>query len=79
MKGLEFRAVCLVGAYNGAIPDYRAENDVDLLDEERRAFYVAMTRASRTFIATCPDATEDRYGRTHQQVPSMFATEAGLV
>ena len=36
-------------------------------------------RASRTFVATCPDTTEDRYGRTHQQVPSMFATEADLV
>lgn len=77
VKGLEFKAVCLISAYNGSIPDYRASTDEDI-DEERRAFYVAMTRASRSLLVTYPQVTVDRYGRQHRQDPSMFAVEAGL-
>ena len=78
VKGLEFKAVCLLGAYNGVLPDWRA-NTSEAIDEERRAFYVAMTRASRELLVTYPQATVDRYGRTHHQDPSMFAAEAGLL
>lgn len=77
VKGLEFKAVCLIGAYNGVLPDRRA-NTAEAIDEERRAFYVAMTRASRELLVTYPQATMDRYGRTHHQAPSTFAVEAGL-
>lgn len=77
VKGLEFKAVCLVGAYNGALPDWRAKT-VEAIDEERRAFYVAMTRASRELLVTYPQATMDRYGKRHEQSPSTFAVEAGL-
>lgn len=77
VKGLEFKAVCLVSAYNGAIPDYRAKSP-EAIDEERRAFYVAMTRASRELLVTYPAFTTDRYGRSHRQEPSIFALEAGL-
>ncbi len=78
VKGLEFKAVCLVGAYDGLIPDYRATSP-EAVDEERRAFYVAMTRASRELLVTYPELTGDRYGRSHQQQPSRFSVEAGLV
>jgi len=78
VKGLEFKAVCLVSAYNGVIPDYRASTP-DQIDEERRAFYVAMTRASRELLVTYPQQTWDRRGGSHRQSPSMFALEAGLV
>jgi len=78
VKGLEFKAVCLVSAYHGAIPDYRATSP-EAVDEERRAFYVAMTRASRALLVTYPQATMDRYGRAHHQDPSIFTEEAGLL
>lgn len=78
VKGLEFKAVCLVGAYHGVIPDRRASSR-SALEEERRAFYVAMTRASRELLITYPELTVDKYGRSHRQRPSMFAKEAGLL
>ncbi len=77
VKGLEFKAVCIVGAYNGVLPDYRADSH-DLVDEERRAFYVAMTRASRELVIVYPEVTTDRYGRVHAE-PSIFIAEAGLL
>ena len=77
VKGLEFKAVCIVGAYNGVLPDYRADSS-NRVGEERRAFYVAMTRASRELIVVHPKVTTDRYGRGHAQVPSIFIAEAGL-
>jgi DNA helicase II / ATP-dependent DNA helicase PcrA len=77
VKGLEFKAVCLLGAYNGSIPDYRAIT-TEQVDEERRAFYVAMTRAARELVITYPETTTDRGGRSHTQTLSQFAVEAGL-
>jgi ATP-dependent DNA helicase UvrD/PcrA len=76
-KGLEFRAVAIVGLYNGGFPDYRAHDDVSLNDE-RRTFYVAMTRAARALLLTWPKATVDRFGRAHSQTVSQFVQEAGL-
>jgi len=78
VKGLEFKAVCLIGAYAGALPDYRATS-AEQVDEERRAFYVAVTRAARSLLITYPTLTTDRYGRTHRQEPSLFVREAGLI
>lgn len=77
-KGLEFKAVALVGARDGLIPHYRADS-ADEESEERRRLYVAMTRASRELLITWPTTTLDRYGGTHSQAPSRFLVEAGLV
>jgi DNA helicase-2/ATP-dependent DNA helicase PcrA len=76
-KGLEFRAVVVIGAREGTIPDYRADT-IHKMDEERRNFYVAITRAARALLVTWPYMTTDRYGRTHYQEPSRFLAEAGL-
>jgi DNA helicase-2/ATP-dependent DNA helicase PcrA len=76
-KGLEFRAVAVVGVREGTIPDYRAAT-IREVDEERRSFYVAITRAARALMLTWPYTTTDRYGRTHYQEPSRFLGEAGL-
>ena len=43
-KGLEFRVVYILDANEGITPHKKAVLDVDL-EEERRMFYVAMTRA----------------------------------
>ena len=49
-KGLEWPAVFIPGLYEGSIPHSRAEDT----DEERRLFYVAMTRAQALLTMTFP-------------------------
>ncbi len=51
-KGLEFGAVFIVGCEDGILPFYHGKPDEDALDEERRLFYVGMTRAGHTLILT---------------------------
>lgn len=77
-KGLEFRAVAIVGLAQGGFPDYRSLDDEETLDQERRAFYVALTRASRALLVTWPRRRTSRYGRTFHNQPSQFLAEAGL-
>lgn len=77
-KGLEFKAVAIVGARDGMIPHYQ-NTSVQKMAEERRRLYVAMTRASRELVISWPMTTVDRYGRSHNQRPSRFLVEAGLV
>ncbi len=50
-KGLEFPVVFVVGCEDGLLPYRPANRDVDLA-EERRLFYVAMTRAKHRLILT---------------------------
>lgn len=77
-KGLEFKAVALVGVYDGALPDYRARDAVQL-NSERRSLYVAITRAQRVLRVSWPHLTVDRSGRSRKQAPSRFLQEAGLI
>lgn len=44
-KGLEYDVVIMMRLEQGLIPDYRSEHSQEKLKEERRKFYVAMTRA----------------------------------
>lgn len=67
-KGLEFRCVFVIGLQEGLFPHYR-NTDGDLVMEERRLMYVAMTRAKeRLYI--CSVATQ------HGKRPSRFVSEA---
>ena len=50
-KGLEFDVVFLVGCEDGVIPDYRANNESEL-KQERRALYVALSRAAEEIVVT---------------------------
>jgi len=45
-KGLEWQAVYVLHASEGMIPQERSFDDVDAVKEERRMFYVALTRAA---------------------------------
>lgn len=51
-KGLEFNTVFIIGANEGTLP-YRKAKLAGELEEERRLFYVAMTRAKEQLIITC--------------------------
>ncbi len=56
-KGLGFDVVFVIACEDGVIPDYRAEKS---LREERRALYVAMTRAADELVVTCSGRGKDR-------------------
>ncbi len=53
-KGLEWEAVTLISAVDGMIPSDMACDSADELEEERRLFYVALTRARRELDVYVP-------------------------
>nr|WP_319494326.1 UvrD-helicase domain-containing protein [uncultured Desulfobacter sp.] len=70
-KGLEFPVVFLAGCENCTIPFARDGKTVDDPDEERRLFYVAMTRAKEMLYLTY--ARKRRiFGREQQRTRSCF-------
>jgi superfamily I DNA/RNA helicase len=72
-KGLEFPHVWIVGLEDGLFPHARAKVE-GTLDEERRLFYVAMTRAMRTLtLSYC--AARRKYGENRPCHPSPFLRE----
>ena len=77
-KGLEFPVVFMVGVEEGILPHARSANSEEELEEERRLFYVAVTRAKDKLFLTF---TEKRlvYGRLQYNMPSQFLTENNLV
>ncbi|MCI7698609.1 MAG: UvrD-helicase domain-containing protein [Akkermansia sp.] len=72
-KGLEFPHVYIIGVEEGLLPHTRAV-DEGHLDEERRLFYVGITRARERLTMTyC--AKRVRYGREESCAPSSFMQE----
>ena len=68
-KGLEFPVVFMFGMEKGEIPLEREENPTDI-QEERRLFYVGMTRAGEELILTCtrePSLFLDEIPETYMQ------------
>lgn len=65
-KGLEWRAVILVDAHEGVLPHFLAVKSGDI-SEERRLFYVAMTRAKEQLIITEPREVMTRAGMFKQK------------
>ncbi len=68
-KGLEFDTVFIIGA-NEKITPYKKAETADEIEEERRMFYVAMTRAKRRLIISY---TKERNGKP--MVRSRFVEE----
>jgi DNA helicase-2/ATP-dependent DNA helicase PcrA len=60
-KGLEFPVVFVGGMEDGLFPHERTQHSPEQLEEERRLFYVAMTRAERRLFLSL--ARERRRGR----------------
>src|SRR4051795_12564331 len=73
-KGLEFPIVFIAGMEDGLFPHSRSTEDEDELEEERRLFYVGMTRAeSRLFLTSA--ARRRVFGEYQSTEPSRFLDE----
>jgi uncharacterized protein (TIGR00375 family) len=70
-KGLEFTAVFVVGCEDGVIPHRRSQGEPAAREEERRLFYVGMTRARRLLFLSHA-ARRRVHGRVQEQSPSPF-------
>ena len=73
-KGLEFPIVFLVGCEDGYLPFQRSGLDKTDVDEERRLFYVSMTRAQDRLYLTFAKKRKI-YGKTEMRKISPFIGE----
>jgi len=73
-KGLEFACVFVVGLEESLFPSGMSVNTREELEEERRLFYVAVTRAKKHLWLTYAN-TRYRYGQLVQNDPSRFIDE----
>jgi len=73
-KGLEFESIFVVGAEENLFPSYMSLASPDEIEEERRLFYVAITRAKRLLtISFCNNRYQ--YGQIRSNDPSRFISE----
>ena len=73
-KGLEYPAVFVVGLEEGIFPHFRSLAEPSELEEERRLFYVGITRA-RQHLAISHAWSRTTWGQTQPAMPSRFVTE----
>ena len=74
-KGLEFPVVFVVGCVAGIVP-HSMSVDEGRENEERRLFYVALTRAKDHLHVSCFEAKKFGRGGTRYFDPSYFIQEA---
>jgi DNA helicase-2/ATP-dependent DNA helicase PcrA len=73
-KGLEFPVVFLAGIEDGLMPHFHAVKDPDELEEERRLFYVGITRA-RDMLVLSSAKKRKLYTSVQEQLPSRFMAD----
>jgi DNA helicase II / ATP-dependent DNA helicase PcrA len=73
-KGLEFKVVYVVGCEEGLFPSQMALEDREGLEEERRLFYVAVTRAEKRLWLTYAQQRY-KFGNIHMADESRFLQE----
>lgn len=73
-KGLEFPVVFLVGMEEGIFPGYKSIGEPQALEEERRLFYVGITRAKQYLYLTCAKH-RTIFGATSYNQVSRFVQE----
>ena len=73
-KWLEFDTVFIVWCEENVFPSFRVKDDDELLEEERRWMYVAVTRAKEEVFITHADRRM-QYWRTNNNKPSRFIGE----
>ena len=73
-KGLEFPVVFIVGLEQGILPHSRSNEDDRDIEEERRLFFVGITRAERElYLSHC--AVREFRGQRQSAIPSTFLSE----
>lgn len=75
-KGLEYPSVFVVGMEENLFPSFMSQGDPNQLDEERRLFYVAITRAERHLTLTYANSRY-HYGQIRNNDLSRFIEEIG--
>ena len=73
-KGLEYDVVFVIMLCEGMFPSYRSIENPDSLEEERRLFYVALTRAKDELYLVWP-RLRNAMGQFERQLPSRFIKE----
>ena len=77
-KGLEFPTVAIAGVEEGLLPHQRSlDGDAAALEEERRLFYVGITRAMDRLVITTAEQRR-QWGSVKSLPESRFLEEAGL-
>ena len=76
-KGLEFDTVFIIGAVEGIFPHSNAiaTHERADIEEERRLFYVAMTRAEKKLYITVPNVKQDNMSFSAATTLSRFVKE----
>jgi DNA helicase-2/ATP-dependent DNA helicase PcrA len=73
-KGLEFPIVFIIGVEDGVLPHKRSWDDVEQMAEERRLFYVGITRAkNKLYLLHCFRRTA--WGSADYAQPSRFLND----
>ncbi len=73
-KGLEFPSVFVVGLEENLFPSFMSADTMEGIDEERRLFYVAITRAE-TYLTLTYATSRYSYGKMRYNEPSRFIEE----
>ena len=76
-KGLEFENVFIIGLEQGILPHERSMDFISEIEEERRLFFVGITRAKKRLCITL-SRHRTIHGRTMMTIASQFLFEAGL-
>jgi DNA helicase-2/ATP-dependent DNA helicase PcrA len=71
-KGLEWRAVFVISGVDGRLPSSHAFGDEEMLEEERRLLYVAVTRTKDFLFLCAPEQTYDRASGLRSAQLSLF-------
>ncbi|MBA2620411.1 MAG: ATP-dependent helicase, partial [Acidobacteria bacterium] len=74
-KGAEWKVVFIIWAAEGKFPSPRSLKEIDSEEEERRLWYVALTRAKDELYLTYPLMITDYNRQTVLQKPSRFIME----
>lgn len=78
-KGLEFDVVLILGMEEGAVPHFSSKSDPEQLKEDRRKFYVSITRARDEVKIFYSGFTLWPSGDPNCAGPSRFLREIGLI
>ncbi|MCK5684326.1 ATP-binding domain-containing protein, partial [bacterium] len=76
-KGLEFDVIVVMGMMQGVFPDYRARGAE--LEEEKRNFFVAITRSKRLLCFSYAKSRIMPWGDPKYQLPSPYLKQIGLI